>query len=56
MNHEPVFDHDRLDVNRLSIAYVAQSFVFAEPKSSYDSGVDYEHEYHDAEYEYDEHE
>ena len=29
MTHEPIFDHDRLDVYRLSIHYVAESFCIA---------------------------
>ncbi len=29
MKHEPIFDHDRLDVYRLSIDYVAESFTNA---------------------------
>ena len=58
---EPIFDHDRLDVDRLSIDYVASSFAIAkeltaahrharEPEVKYRAGIEYE--YRDAEYEY----
>jgi hypothetical protein len=40
---EPVFDHDRLDVYRVS-----------EPLTGYHAGVEYEHEHRDAEHEHDE--
>jgi four helix bundle protein len=33
MNHEPIFDHDRLDVYRVSIGYVAESFANADQLS-----------------------
>ncbi len=52
---EPTFDHERLDVYRLAIGHVAFSFQIAKIQRT--AGVsedrfEYEHEYRDAEYEY----
>ena len=54
---EPIFDHDRLDVYRLSIDYVAFSYRISKglagmnrPATVAEGAVEYE--YRDAEYEY----
>ena len=44
--NDPIIDHDRLDVYRLSFEYVATASVH------YTVAIDYEHEHRDAEHEH----
>ena len=53
---EPTFDHERLDVYRLSIAYVAfvsmLTRLIQRTETVAEDRIEYEYEYRDAEYEY----
>ncbi len=54
---EPIFDHDRLDVYRLSAMLTRMALKFesvSESRGAYTVGTDYEHEHRFAEHEHEE--